>query len=100
MRAPAVLHCETLERGGAQVMSYSRAETGRIGTIYCMSNTAISSVKKLHLPALSLQKGFVKFISRNKSVLHLTLPSSQSGFPSAPPQGEMQLADPSLSILR
>lgn len=57
MRAPAVLHRKTLERGGAQVMSYSRAGTGRISIIYCISNTDISSAKKLHLPPLSLQKG-------------------------------------------
>lgn len=81
-------------------MSYSRAETGRISVIYCISNTDISSVKKLHLPPLSLPKRFAKLISRNKSILHLTLPSSKPVFPSALPQGEMQLADPSLSILR
>lgn len=81
-------------------MRYSRAETGRMSIIYCISNTDISSAKKLHLPPLSLQKRFAKLISRNKSVLHLTLPSSKSAFPSAPFQGEMQLADPSLSILR
>lgn len=100
MRAPAGRHHETLERGGAQVMRHSRAETGRMSIIYYISNTDISSAKKLHLPPLSLQKHFAKLISRNKSVLHLTLPSSKSVFPSAPFQGEMQLADPSLSILR
>lgn len=100
MRAPAGRHREMLERGGAQVMRYSRAETGRMSIIYCISNTDISSAKKLHLPPLSLQKRFAKLISRNKSVLHLTLPSSKSVFPNASFQGEMQLADPSLSILR
>lgn len=79
-------------------MSYSRA--GRINIIYCICNTDISSVKKLHIPLLSLQKRFAKLISRNKSVLHLTLPSSKSVLPSAPPQGEIELADPSLSTLR